>query len=221
MVMGDGYLGQNRFRNGTYGGNYQLDIVHGAKQVEYLEHKRNIVNEIFDYEIPIREKIAKAGNGKKYRVYKFVTHVHSRFTFIANRIYDENRKKHITPWVLDNITDEGMAYWWMDDGCLFQYDGTKKGRSGGFTILAVCCFPEGEVEMLRDWISNRYNVNLNINRHKSGLYLRRGLSEGYKLVDALKQYSVPCMDYKFQYSFKRKPYNLARDLTAPVNLLNQ
>jgi hypothetical protein len=208
MAMGDGGLYQNPFRDGSRQGNYKLDIAHCAKQLEYLKHKKEIVNQIFEYDIPIREKIVtNKQTGKTYMAYRLLTRTHSRISFIAKNIYIDG-KKRITDWVLDNITDEGVAYWWMDDGCVHL--DKRPDRNGGQIIWALYGFPEEDVAKLRDWIATKYDVHLNLLKHMhGGPYLKRGMSEGRKLLDALREYSVPCMDYKFNIGqFVRPFYNL-------------
>lgn len=207
MAMGDGSLYQNPYRDGSYRGNYKLDIIHCPKQLPYLEHKRSIVNGIFDYEIPIVKKIRHGKNRNKHLYYRIQTRTHPRLTFIAKRMY-QDRIKRINQWVLDNITLEGLAYWYMDDGCLFFY---KRPSGGGGIHWALNCFPFEDVQLFRDWLSDKYNIHMNINKHqKVGWSLRKGLSEGYKLCDLLRPYCAPSMEYKFNLdlnTFKKHPYN--------------
>lgn len=194
--MGDGSLYQNPFRDGSLAGNYKLDIAHCPKQLEYLKHKKEIVNQIFEYELPITErKIINKQSGKTYRAYRFQTRIHSRLSFIAKNIHIGGRKR-ITDWVLDNITDEGLAYWWMDDGC--THIDKRENHGGGQVIWSLYGFPDEDVVKFRDWLSLKYGVNLNLLHHMhGGPYLKRGLSEGRKLLNILRKYSIPCMDYKF------------------------
>ncbi len=205
MVMGDGSLYQNTYRDGYRDGNYKLDIGHSEKQIGYLEYKRQIVNQIFDYTIPITKKIViLKANNKKYVVFKFATRVHSRLSFIGKNIYI-NKKKRITDWVLNNITDEGLAYWWMDDGCL-HWD-KRENHGGGQIIWALQGFPKEDVEKLRLFLIDRFNCSLNLLQHcKSGYYLKRGISEGQKMLIKLKPYSIACMDYKFDLHNHIRPY---------------
>jgi LAGLIDADG DNA endonuclease family len=213
MVLGDGSLYRNKFRDGQYGGNYKLDVAHSLRQLPYLEYKRDIVNRMFDYQIPITYRFVSSGNWKQYPVVKFATRTHSRLSFIGDRLYVDG-KKRITDYALDNLTDEGMAYWWMDDGCLSI---NKAPRSGGQVIHGTYGFPKDDVCKLRDWIASRYGCVLNLVEHcKGGWCLRRGISEGMKMLEVLRPYSVPVMSYKFDYErgFLRGPYSLAT-VTVP------
>lgn len=209
MALGDGSLYRNKYRNGQYGGNYKLDIAHSHRQVEYLKWKLDIVQNLFEYEIPITEKKVL----DKYRAFKFCTRVHPRLSFIAKNILVDG-KRRITDWALDNITDEGFAIWYMDDG---HFRNRKRNSE---VHLGTYAFPKGDVEKLRDWIAERYGAEFRLSRNckydgDRGWYLWRGISEGHKLLEALKPYTAPGMEYKFAYSFKRGPYNL-RTNTAPA-----
>lgn len=200
MVMGDGSLYKNHENI-----NYKLDISHCERQLGYLAWKKEIANKIFDYQIPITEKIiTNKSNGKKYLSFHFATRIHSRLSFIARNIYI-NKQKRITDWVLENITDEGLAYWWMDDGCLHWEK--RKDRSGGQAIWSLYGFPKEDVEKFRIFLINRFGCELNLLQHcKGGYYLKRGISEAVKFLIPLKQYSVACMDYKFDLRNHVRPY---------------
>ncbi len=218
MTMGDGSLYQATFRDKTKGGNYMMSISHCEKQFQYLVKKKMIVNEIFDYDIPIKENIiTNKVSGKKYMSFKFTTRIHSRFTFIGKKIY-KDRTKRINDWVLDNITDEGLAYWWMDDGCL-HWDKREGRHGGGQIIWSLYGFPEEDVIKFKYFLQDRFDCNLNLLYHKyGGCYLKRGISEGFKILSKLKQYSVECMDYKFDLREHTRPYyNLKSSYCSAVH----
>ena len=200
MVMGDGSL-----YKGQANQNYKFEITHCEKQLGYLAWKKEIVNQIFEYNIPITEKIiTNKSTSKQYVAYRFATRIHSRLSFIARKIYN-GREKRITDWVLENITNEGLAYWWMDDGCLHWEQ--REGRGGGQIIWSLYGFPKEDVEKFRLFLINRFDCHLNLLQHcKGGYYLKRGISEGNKLLIPLKQYSVSCMDYKFNLHEHSRPY---------------
>jgi len=204
MVMGDGSLYQNTYRDGRRDGNYKLDIGHCERQIGYLAWKKEIANQIFDYTIPITKKIVTLDSDKEYVKFKFATRVHSRLSFIGRKIYISN-KKRITDWVLQNITDEGLAYWWMDDGCL-HWD-KRENHGGGQIVWALYGFPKEDVEKFRLFLIDRFDCSLNLLQHcKGGYYLKRGISEGSKMLIKLKPFSVACMDYKFDLQEHIRPY---------------
>ena len=218
MVLGDGSLFQNPYRDGSKRGNYKLSIAHSVKQADYLSHKRDIVNAMFDYRLPIKSSYhtAKKGNSKKYPVVRMQTRVHSRLSFIAKKIYDSERKKRISDWALDNISLEGLAYWWMDDGCLAL--DKRPNHGGGDIIWGLYGFPKEDVEKFQQWLLDRFNISLRLYVHKKsgGIYLGRGISEGRKLLNLIDEYKIPCMEYKFNYknSLVRPHYSLSKEIVT-------
>jgi len=220
MVLGDSSLIQPKHRDGIRRGNYLLDMSHSRRQKEYLEFKRDILNEIFEYHIPVRDiTVTIKKIGKSYPASRVFTRVHSRFKMIAKNIYI-NGKKRITPWALDNITDEGLAIWWMDDGCM-HYD-PRPDHGGGFCVWGTYGFQKEEVQLFQDWLKNTYGISLrlSLNKKSGGWYLRRGMSEAVKLNDICRQYAHPSMLYKFSdtsKAFKRGPYNLSNSVRPLSN----
>lgn len=214
MVLGDGSLYQNPYRDGSKRGNYKLSIAHSIQQSDYLSHKREIINTMFDYELPIKTctHTAIKDSSKKYPIVRLQTRVHPRLTFIAKRMYDSERKKRISDWVLDNISLEGLAYWWMDDGCLAL--DKRPNHGGGDIVWGLYGFPKEDVEKLQKWLIDKFDISLRLYVHKKsgGAYLGRGISEGCKLLNLIDGYKVSCMEYKFNYqqSFVGTPYFLSK-----------
>lgn len=216
MVMGDASLYRNYLRNGDASGNHKISIAHSVKQREYLEHKAGVIQPLFDYPLPISESSATAKRGgKRYPVVRLQTRVHPRLSQIATNICEygdrgQVKQKRINDYVLNNITLEGLAYWWMDDGHL-QID-KRPDHGGGWGVWGLYGFPKEDVEKLRDWIEENFDCSLNVRQHvKGGYFLRRGISELRKFLDPLKPYATPDMEYKFEYPSPRRGgyYNLS------------
>ena len=213
MVLGDGYLGRNTFRDGVQRGNWKLDIAHSEKQLPYLEHKKEIANDLFCYELPIRKRVMSA-NGKQYPVVRMQTRTHSRLSFIGKRIYI-NGTKRISDWALDNITDQGFAIWYMDDGCL-----AIRKRKDGYTrtsiILGTYGFPKDDVEKLRNWLSEK-GYDFGMHQHKSGgWYLERALSKLPGFIEWLAPHVAPSMEYKFGISTAPNANTTGDDIVCPA-----
>ena len=212
MVLGDGSLYRNRLRDGRPCGRYKLSISHSLRQREYLAHKTGIVQPLFDYELPIVAELHTAEKGgKTYPCFRMATRVHPRFSFVAKRIFVDGEKR-ITQWALDNITLEGLALWWMDDGCLHR----SKRDGGGALIWGAYDFPKEDLELFQRWLHEKFGVAFSLLQHsKGGWYLRRGLSACIPLLEAMSPFSAPGMGYKFEYhsAFKRcGPYHLSTEL---------
>lgn len=210
MVLGDGSLYRNQLRNGQPTGHYKLSISHSRKQEQYLRHKAAIVQPIFGYALPITAGWVTAKHGgQRYPVVRMQTRTHPRLTFIADRMLVEGRKR-ITAWALDNLTDEGVACWWMDDGCLWM--DRRPNHGGGRLILATHGFPKEDVDLAAAWFAKKYGVDFKVYQHKKsgGWFLQRGLSSGMDMLAKLSSHCAPGMEYKFVHpEMKRGPYSLA------------
>ena len=217
MVLGDGAMYQNKFRDGSFKGNFKLDIAHSIKQQDYLNHKRDIVQPWFHYELPVKNRVCSV-RGKQYPAVRLQTRVNSRFKIIAKNLF-VGRVKRITQWALSNITLEGLALWWMDDGCVWL--DKRNNHGGGRVIWGTYGYPKNDVILFKEWLKSNFNIDLQIKKHKkSGYFLYRGLSEGRKLLDLISDYAVDSMKYKFEWqnAFTRTPYSLKSTIinTAPT-----
>lgn len=216
MVLGDGSLSRNRFRDGSYAGNALLRIAHSVKQRSYLEWKRDIVQPMFGYPLELRDKYSIA-RGKRYPVSWLVTRVNPQLTRLYRLMYDPvTGRKHVTPSILKMLDDRAVAIWYMDDGCL-----SKTVGRGATVCLATNGFTFDENELIRDWLYNRYGVSFNINMHrKSGTYnLRRGISDARKMIDAIAPYIIESMQYKVNYPQPKRSggwYNLPITVPSPM-----
>lgn len=201
MVMGDGSLYRGRLRNGDPSGHYLMSISHNGQYREYLEHKTKIVNELFGYPLKVRDRVIRNQTGKTFPVVRMDTRTSPRLTFIARRCYVDGAKR-ITPWVIENVSIEGLAYWWMDDGHL-----RIRPPHGGELMLGTYGFPRVDVERLQQCLAARFDIHFGIGRNRKmndrnpdyGFYLRRGLSHGLKFLDLIAPYAHPSMRHKFDY----------------------
>ena len=216
MVLGDGSLSRNRYRDGSYAGNALLRIAHSVKQKKYLEWKRDIVQPMFGYPLILHDK-PHVTDGKTYYNTWLVTRVNPQLTKLYPLLYNlTTKRKFVTRNVLDMLDDRAVAIWYMDDGCL-----SKTVGRGAVVILATNSFTLEENELIRDWFYDRYSVSFNINEHKfSGTYnLRRGISDSHKLLDAIAPYVIDSMKYKIDYPLPKRSggwYNLPIKDPGPI-----
>jgi uracil-DNA glycosylase family 4 len=65
-------------------------------------------------------------------------------------LYDKKGNKHLRVSTLDQLGAIGLAWWFMDDGCL------QKRAPNDRVSLATNCFSFEEVQEAADWITNRF-----------------------------------------------------------------
>lgn len=215
MVLGDGNLTQNRFQDGIYRGNALFRCSHSLKQWEYLEWKKNLIQQLFGYPLKIKKVMVKNQRiGKIYPVCSLVTKVHPRLTQIFRMTY-KNGKKVITKDILNRLTPLAIAIWYMDDGFL----GINRKKQWKVVGLSTNSFNYEENCLIRDWFNEKYSILFNVTRTRSKqekdrritYFLRKGLSEGYKFLDIIRPYveKIECMRYKIDFnSYPKGFYNL-------------
>jgi hypothetical protein len=223
MIMGDGSLFRNYNSMKQPTGHYKLSISHSSKQTDYLKYKMNIVQDMFSYPLECRNRIVKSSNNKTYPVVRFDTRISSRLSFLQRLTY-LNGKKRILPEMLNRLTIEGLAYWFLDDGCLYS---RIRGSTEGLEQTVIFClasFPEEDVLLFRDWLIWKYDIHFNIAKISGnrGLELRRGISEGHKLLNLVEQYTCPSMEYKVRYVLPKKIFPVATpiEITVPTVLFS-
>jgi len=132
---------------------------------------------------------------KKGPCWRLYSLQHSIFTEYRKLFYPGG-KKVISPKVLELLDDLGLAVWYQDDGSFPSKDGKKGGRLS----LSTESFLLKEVELVRDWIFNKYGISFHISCAPSRgskpvmwLYNRGDVS---RFLDIVGPYIVPCMSRK-------------------------
>lgn len=187
MVLGDGSL----VRKADH---YRLHIGHGPKQEAYLRHKR--------------ERLASIATARVYHVsngaYHLMTRSAPELTELYHQFYADGRKR-VTLEILDGLTPEGIAYWYMDDGNRSKIHKQLKFCTHGYT--------KEENELIQSWFYHRHGIWLRLYQDKSaterqraqgikqradnrGWFLTVLLPEVAKLERLIRPYVISEMAYK-------------------------
>jgi len=78
---------------------------------------------------------------------------------ITSYCVGKDGKKHVTEQWANTLTPLGMAIWYMDDGSV-NLNLSQRPRAR----ISTNGFPEGEVQLLRDMLQYRYNIDVRRNR---------------------------------------------------------
>lgn len=198
-MLGDGSI------NLSGGKNAFLRIQHTEKQEEYLKQKAELLKHLTDvtvYEIK--------PNGKKNPNTQFAcrTRRHPLYTRCRKIMYPKGIKTVTKTW-LHWLDEQGLAIWFMDDGSLVKsYRNNKSGKRIIYRrqiYLSTCGFTLEENQLLVRYLKERFNLNFDIqlNSKKTGYYrLRCGANEANKLLEIVKPYVVPCMEYKTDMQYQ-------------------
>lgn len=190
-LLGDASLSWPKKNTGKrYGAGPRLKFSHCASQLSYVMHKTEIATQagcIFSC-------FTKTGNQ-----YAATSRIASNLVDISNLLYPMGVKT-VTREYLDLLSDEGVAYWLMDDGSgSAEKIGARKDRN---ISVATCSFSMAEHRVIVDWFKERYSVQPTIEEvsnqtGKKWPVLWFDLEDSRKLSAILDPYVHPCVKYKF------------------------
>lgn len=166
-------------------------LVLEQKNKEYLFHLYEIFNDFV--RTPPKERLQQRLTTSEIQsTWYFSTISHSEFENYYNLFYPQG-KKIIPASLIEQLTPQGIAYWFMDDG----------GRKGSGYMFSTAGFSEQEHSILLDIFSNKYDIDCNIHRSKYlSLYIPTRNNSNQKFKQLIEPYVVPSMKYKLDNSQK-------------------
>lgn len=185
LILGDGHL-NNRSE-------VSLEIEHGEKQKFYLEYKAKLISKLLNCRIP---NIYYNKNKKTYKIAKG----HKYFRVLYNWIY-KNKRKFFSRKMLNKLTPEAIALWWMDDGshAICRRKETNKIMSHSFHFYTYT--DEIDTQNIIDYFYETYNIKFYPIKRvmKDGsikYYLKCKTREGRKFCDLIRPYILDQFTYK-------------------------
>lgn len=202
MLLGDAGV----FKSG--GKNAYLTIQHTEKQKEYLLYKKAILENL----TAVTMNEYKGGTYKKNpnTNYRIKTRRHPLYTRIRDIAYKNNRKQVNRTW-LSWLTNEGLAFWYMDDGSLSKsrsYNKSGKYRIASRRIyLNTCDFSLEENELLCDFVEKRFGIKFYPNKageYQGRVYYRlvAGAQQANRFFDIIRPFIIPSMEYKLDMEYQ-------------------
>jgi DNA-binding CsgD family transcriptional regulator len=165
--------------------NSRLALVHSDKQVDLFNKKKEILGDFmgsFKLQIPKPDK----RTGNVYKTWRGNSKAHKELTDIYNILYIDNIKT-VTKEYLELINSPiALAYWFMDDG-------TNGGQ------IATNGFKEKEVDLLIDWLREKWNINATKQRNLKNftIYITSKSRLDFELL--IFPYVISSMYYKLKY----------------------
>lgn len=198
MVLGDGYL---NVRVKKTQGKYlyessELAIVHSIKQRGYLEHKAELLRSIFGGTFSVRERHATLKNGITYPLCGF--NKSNRYFRVLKGMMYRDGKKTITRQVLDMLTPQGIAIWYMDDGHARRNLNKEGYVSSVSTNIATCC-PESEAVLVCGWFGETHGIKFTPFLEKGNFSVRCNTTESHKFARLIDSFVIPFMRYKLAH----------------------
>lgn len=170
---------------------------HSYKQIEWVFHKKIFFENLFESYYPIH-----VYKNEEYDTWQVRFNVTSNFyTYsIVNAIYNADNQKMFSNELLECLTPEGIAWWYMDDGSMSFKRRNERIHSIIVTLNTYETLEKNQ--RIVDYFKNKWNIQWNITKgHKDGIYrLSMGLKEGRKFFELIKPYIIPSMMYKIDLS---------------------
>ena len=194
MVLGDGYLQKTGEKNA------RLRLEHGGKQKEYLFWKSDQFKKIFQGKPKYIERIHPKTK-KKYSYWRYQSQSIPYLGRLRKIFYPKGKKK-IPKNLIDYLSPQTLAVWYMDDGYFSQRDNSS--------YLYLGRVDREEAEDASQAIFNSFNLpNKILDKKRKGYVIYFSPKIVIKLKKLLKKYMLSYFDYKF-------PSNpVTTDSTAP------
>jgi hypothetical protein len=192
MAIGDGYLDHlNKKENSS------LVVRHSSHQEEYSKWKYQLDNLFWRYEPRVYQNSI---NGKKFSGFKLQSKNSSDLGVLRTQLYPNN-KKYISRDILEILDPQGLAIWYMDDGCV---DRPLDKNSMGI-LNTYCNSPDAQEELIIQlYFKEKWNIRCNINKGHGRYRIRFPHEEFCKFVEIIKPYIIPSLNYKIDTTIRLK-----------------
>lgn len=200
LCLGDGCINKPRGN-----GNASLEIGHSIKQEEYCTWKRDLVYKILGGKKPPKigyKTIHLKGYENEYHACRF-SKTHPYFTYLRNILYPAGVKT-ITRELLNKLTPQGIAIWYMDDGSFYKKDNATGTKSICFDLrISTDSFSKEEVEIICDYFKEVFGIRFYPYQYhkerKHNWIIRANKEAAIKFIDLIRPYVIPSMRYKIEY----------------------
>lgn len=201
MALGDGHVRvRRRIRGNSVMEERCLRVLHGPQQRAYCEWKAKRIGWALGGRNVNVTKV-RNGPGGKYTAYQF-TVGHKYFGQVRRWLYP-NGKKLFTRRVLDMLTPEAVAIWYMDDGSARRNIDSQGYTTSVATDIATMC-SEAEAVTISDWFVYRFDVRFKVrcNKHCTEgqqFYIQANTADTRKFVEIIAPHVPECMMYKLAH----------------------
>lgn len=188
MVLGNGYLRvkkDSRWPNSYFS---SIKIKHCKAQEEYINHKADLIHSIFGGKRP---KVVPINNNG-YPGFMFQKS-NKYFRTLHSWIY-KNNKKTFSRKILNMLTPQGIAIWYMDDGGLSAKK--RDGKIHAYELFLNTHETKETNQIIINYFLEVYDIKFTQVKNK-GLYrLRCGTKQARKFIALIEDYVIPSMRYK-------------------------
>lgn len=187
-LLGDSWITNNEF---------------GCEQIslQLIGYKVKLIKELLNYTCTIRYRQRKNGKIRgRYISQKptfIVTKRDNIFDKMKKRLYFKDKGKQVSSHIMNRLTLEGVALWFMDDGYL-DYKRTSHTR-----YLRICTdsFDDRSIQNIIKGFKNKWELDCFVDTRNRISFNARN---SQKLVSLIYQYILPDFYYKIDLRYKEK-----------------
>lgn len=183
LAIGDGYICKD-----SYSKSASLVITHSTKQEEFIKYKRDLLHSLVGGNLPKLHYF----NNNNYPGVRF-TKASKYFRVLRRWLYPNGMKK-ISRFLLDKLTLEAIAIWYMDDGGLSPR--VREGKIHGYELFLNTHISKEENQIIIDYFKETWGVQFHQVKNKGSYRLRMGTREIRVFLPMLQEFIIPSMTYK-------------------------
>ena len=134
-LMGDSYISRH-YAKRCDKNTYQFRVEHSTKQELYVKWLRDQLTELQPQELSYRNRVVyiKGRKISSSTVALIICKNSIMWQHLRNIFYDGSGIKRVTPEIMDGMTCESVALWYMDDGCYHQYRNVAAIATHSYTL---------------------------------------------------------------------------------------
>lgn len=194
-VLGDGTIAEH----GAY------SCSHSVKQLDYLNHKMKVLDSIHSGKRQHYVHNARGVDGKNFESYHFATGCNKFCSHLRGTYYPSGKKIFPYEFLMEFMTAEAIAYWYMDDGTArWSKLGYKNNSSGAQIITLGYSFEEQN--MMQKLFNEKFDLHskMRYRKDKDGYVQVFPTVETTKLFDIILPFGIPSMLYKMNHEAYKK-----------------
>lgn len=180
-LLGDGHLETQNGRK-----TFRLKIEHTSSQELYVTW---LYEQLQDWVLSPPASKPKRISGIVTTHFWFQTLSAAQFRFYGLQFYDEQSRKRVPKLIRKLLTPLALAVWFMDDG-------SAKSKNHRALILNTHCFSRGEINILQQALTKRYQIESDIRTQKDGLQILMSGNHADAFYKVIAPYLLPGFKYK-------------------------
>lgn len=190
LSIGDGFVEKQSKKNTSC-----LRIRHSNHQLDYINWKYDLDSSFWRNKPRPYKNINK---GKRYYGHQLRSKPSKDLVNIRELLYPDNKKK-ITREALDLLNEQGLAIWFMDDGCC---DRPLNKKPMG--ILNTYGNSNNGLEeiIIKDYFQEKWNIEVKLNKNHGRYRLRFNNYNFNKFVEITKNHIIPSLQYKINLNIR-------------------